>query len=103
MAPFTSEALAADFGTNQISVWIKIAYTLFILVLIPIYWRQWGVANFLWFSDVALLGSVVALWLESPLLASMMAIGVLLPELYWNVEMLTRLLTGLRLAGLPAR
>lgn len=85
---------------HQISLWIKIAYTLFVLVLIPVYWKQWGLANFLWFSDIALFVSVVALWMESKLLASMMAVGVLLPELYWNFEMLVRLLTGAKLAGL---
>ena len=85
---------------HQISLWIKIAYIVFVLVLIPVYWKHWGPANFLWFSDIALFVSGIALWTESKLLASMMAVGVLLPELYWNVELLVRLLTGYRLAGL---
>lgn len=89
-----------QFPEHQISVWIKVAYTLFVLILIPVYWKHWGPANFLWFSDVALFVSVVALWIESKLLASMMAVGVLLPELYWNLELMVRLLTGARLAGL---
>lgn len=85
---------------GSIALWIKLAYTAFVLALIPIYWKQWGPANFLWFSDIALFVSLVAIWLESQLLASMMAVGVLLPELYWNLELLIRLLTGYRLAGL---
>ncbi len=84
----------------SLPLWIKIAYTAFVLALIPVYWKDWGPANFLWFSDMALFISVPALWLESPLLASMMAVGVLLPELYWNFELLFRLLTGKKLAGL---
>lgn len=85
---------------GSLPLWIKVAYTAFVLALIPIYWKEWGPANFLWFSDVALFVCVLALWLESKLLASMMAVGVLLPELYWNFELLFRLLTGKKLAGL---
>lgn len=91
---------ALQLPENQISIWIKIAYTLFVLALIPIYWKHWGPANFLWFSDIALFLTVIALWMESQLLASMMAVGVLLPELYWNIELIVRLLTGKKLAGL---
>lgn len=87
-------------GSGSIPLWIKLFYTAFVLALIPVYWKHWGLANFLWFSDIALFISVVALWLESQLLASMMAVGVLLPELYWNLELLVRLLTGYRMAGL---
>ena len=43
---------------------------------------------------------MAALWLESPLLASMQALSVGLLELFWTVEFLLRLLTGVRLIGL---
>lgn len=75
-------------------LWIKIAYTLFVFILVPVYWKSWGVANFLWFSDVALFGTLIALWMENSLIASMMGIAVLFPELAWNVSYFTRLLTG---------
>ena len=57
----------------MIPLWLKITYTLFVSSVVPVYWRRYGPANFLWFSDIALLVTVPALWLESPLLASMMA------------------------------
>jgi hypothetical protein len=79
---------------------LKLAWTAFVAVLIPIYWRRYGVVNFLWFSDIALFGSVAALWLESALIASMMAVGTLLPELFWNASFFLRLLGGSRLLGL---
>lgn len=91
---------AFQFPEQQINIWIKVVYTLFVLTLIPVYWKHWGPANFLWFSDIALFLSVAALWVESKLLASMMAVGVLLPELYWNLELIVRLGTGAKLAGL---
>lgn len=96
-----SESLLQEFlEKDVIDLWIKVAYTAFVFVLIPVYWKHWGPSNFLWFSDVALILTVPALWLENSLLASMMAVGVLLPEIYWNIELLFRLLTGKSLAGL---
>lgn len=84
----------------MIPLWFKVAYTLFVGLLVPIYWRQYGLVNFLWFSDIALLALVPALWFESPLLASMMALAVVLPELAWNSDYFVRLLTGRSLIGL---
>jgi hypothetical protein len=86
--------------TGEIPLWIKVAYTLMVAVIVPVYLAHYGPANFLWFSDIALIVTGVALWLESPLLVSMMAVGVLLPELLWNVSFFTRLVTGVRVTGL---
>jgi hypothetical protein len=44
--------------------------------------------------------TVPALWLESSLLASMMALAITLPELAWNVDFFVRLTTGASLTGL---
>lgn len=86
----------------MIPISLKLSYTLFVCLLVPIYWRQYGLVNFLWFSDIALLVLVPALWLESPLLISMMALAVVLPELAWNVDYFFRLATGVSLIGLTS-
>ncbi|HEU4370790.1 MAG TPA: membrane-associated protein [Methylomirabilota bacterium] len=83
-----------------IPLWIKILYTLFLCVLVPVYWVHWGPRNFLWFSDIALLTTAVALWLESSLLASMMTLAIALPELAWNADFFGRLLSGRHVLGL---
>ena len=85
---------------GALPLWPKIAYTAFLAVIVPAYWVRNGVANFLWFSDIALLVTGAALWLENSLLASAMAIGVLLPEAVWNVSYFGRLLTGARISTL---
>jgi len=85
---------------EQIPTWGKLLYTLFLGVLVPAYWVHWGPKNFLWFSDIALLTTAVAMWLESPLLASMMTLAIALPELAWNADFFGRLLTGRQLFGL---
>jgi hypothetical protein len=87
-------------GVTDIPLWIKITYTLFVCLLVPVYLRHYGPANFLWFSDVALLVTVPALWIESRLLVSMMALAVTLPELAWNIDFFARLFTGRHLLGL---
>jgi len=81
---------------------LKITYTVFVCALVPIYWRQYGPANFLWFSDIALLALVPAFWLENALLVSMMAVSVVFFEAVWNVDFFVRLLTGKSLIGLSA-
>jgi hypothetical protein len=85
---------------DSLPLWAKIAYTIFLAVIVPAYWVKNGVANFLWFSDIALLVTGAALWLESSLLASAMVIGVLLPESLWNVSYFGRLFTGARISTL---
>lgn len=84
----------------MIPLWIKISYTVFVAITVFIYARKYGAANFLWFSDIALVTTVPALWLESELLFSMMAVAILLPELVWTATFLTRLVAGMRLTGL---
>jgi hypothetical protein len=79
---------------------MKLLYTLFVCVLVPTYWRYYGIANFLWFSDLALFIGLAALWLESPLLASMQAVSVVFLELVWTVDFLARLATGKVLIGI---
>ena len=75
-----------------IPLWIKLCCTAWVVVLIPIWIREQGVHNFLWLSDVGLFGACVALWLENRLLASMMAVGIVLPDLGWTLIFLGRLL-----------
>jgi len=83
-----------------IPLWIKIAYTLLVVVIAVIYSFKYSLGNFLWFSDIGLLATVPALWLESSLVASMMAVGLLLPEALWNASFFWQLLTGKRISGL---
>jgi hypothetical protein len=96
-SPNTILALLAP---DQIPLWVKLAYTLFICLLLPVNWVQYGPGNFLWFSDIAVLMMLPAVWLESPLLASMAALAVLLLDLVWNLDFFVRLFTGVSLTGI---
>lgn len=70
----------------RLPLWLKIAYSAFLAVLIPVYWTNYGPTNFLYFCDVALLITLVGMWRESPLLLSLPAVGILLPQLIWCVD-----------------
>jgi len=85
---------------TMIPLWIKVSYTMFVILTVAVYTVKYGLGNFLWFSDIALVATVPALWFESSLIASMMAVGILLPEVFWNATYFGRLVTGRRLAGL---
>ncbi len=78
----------------MIPLGLKSIYTLFVCALVPIYWRQHGPANFLWFSDIALLALVPALWMENALLVSMLSVSVAFFEAPWNTDFFFQLATG---------
>ncbi len=73
----------------RIPIALKLIYTAFVCVLVPYYWTTYTPWNFLFFCDVALLMTVAALWLESPLLASISAVGITLPQALWVLDFLT--------------
>jgi hypothetical protein len=87
-------------ASQEVPLLVKILYTVGVSVVVPVYWQAYGPSNFLWFSDLALLLTVAALWLESPLLASMQAVAVVLLELLWIVDFVGRLVTGVQLIGI---
>lgn len=72
--------------TPQLPLWLKIAYSAFLAVLVPVYWWHYGPTNFLYFCDVALFLAAWALWRESRLAASMAAVGILIPQLFWCLD-----------------
>jgi hypothetical protein len=84
---------------DAIGPWIKIVCTLVVAVIASIYWVHHGPDNYLWFSDLALFSIVAAMWLRSPLLVSMAAVGVLVFEIIWNVDLLALIITGRSITG----
>lgn len=77
---------------ENIWFYVKIFLTLYVSILIPLYWYNYGVQNFLWISDVSLFLTVIALWLSSPFLMSIAAVGALAAELLWSLDFLAGLI-----------
>ena len=93
----TTQTLAVT--TNRLPLWLKLVYTAFMAVLVPVYWANYGPTNFLYFCDVALLITLVAVWSESALLVSMCAVGIIGSQTLWVIDFLSNLV-GLPLTGL---
>ena len=83
-----SIALAA----RRIPLWLKLAYTAFMAVLVPVYLGNYGPTNFLYFCDVAMIITLVGIWIESPLLVSMCAVGIIASQTLWLIDFLSHLI-----------
>jgi hypothetical protein len=87
-------------GLSCVPRWFTVVYTVLVVTLVPVFALRYGLSNFLWLSNIALLGTIAAIWLRSRLLLGMMAVGVILPELGWNLLFWGGLLLGWDLLGL---
>lgn len=67
---------------------LKLGFTALMAVMIPFYWTTYGPTNFLYFCDVAMFFTLAAVWIESPLLASMPAVGLIVPQFVWCLDFL---------------
>lgn len=83
----------------RVPLWLKVAYSAYMAVLIPIYLTHYGAANFLYFCDLALLVTLVGIWRESPLLVSIPTVGILAPQMLWLADYAANFL-GLHLTGM---
>ena len=79
--------------SEKIPLWLKWAYTIFMAVLVPVYWHHYGWTNFLYFCDVALFITLMGLWKESRFWISLAAVGILLPQMLWCLDL------GIEMAG----
>ena len=73
---------------------VTLVYTLFVGVLVAKYLPAYGPLNFLYFCDIALFTTLIAMWRTKPLLASMGAVGIFLPQALWMLDFVVRLTTG---------
>jgi hypothetical protein len=83
----------------RIPLWLKIGWTIWVLAWIPVYWRQYGPANFLFFCDLGNLFIALALWLESRLIFSWQAVSLLFFQTLYTVDLVGALLTRRHIIG----
>src|SRR5579863_7076021 len=84
---------------SRVPLTLKAAYTAYMVVLIPVYWHYYGQTNFLYFCDVALILTLIAIWPENALLISMCAIGIVVPQALWVADFLSNT-AGFSLLGM---
>jgi hypothetical protein len=88
-------------GGGRLPLWVKILYTAYVVVLVPVYLQSYGPTNFLYFCDIALLLTLAAMWTEIPLLAAAPAVGIVAPQLVWQLDFLSSA-AGYPLVGMTA-
>lgn len=79
---------------------IKYLLIVFTLILIPVYWRNYGPLNFLWISDMGLFLTVLGLIFHESLLVSMAIVGAMVTELVWCIDYFAELLFGINIINL---
>ena len=79
--------------------WLRWAAVLWLAVWIPAYWTVWGWRNFFHLCDVAIVLTALGLWRGSAILLSSQAVGSLLADLAWCLDVGWRLLFGRHLFG----
>jgi hypothetical protein len=72
---------------------------LWMVVWLPAYFRVWGWANLLHLCDVAVILTLVGIWLANPLLLSSQAVGSVAAGFFWILDVGWRLTTGRFLVG----
>jgi hypothetical protein len=94
-----SVSLRIQYGAMRIPLWIKVLWTVCVIVWVPLYWRQYGAQNFLFFCDLGNLFITVGLWLESALIFSWQATGLLVFQTLFIIDLAGALLVGRHLIG----
>ena len=74
---------------RRLPLWLKLSYSGFVALLVPCYWQLYGPTNFLYFCDLSLFFTLAAVWTERALLASMPAVGILIPQALWMIDFLS--------------
>jgi len=83
----------------RVPLWLKIVWTIWLLVWAPLYWHQYGAQNFLFFCDIGNVLVGIALWLESALIFSWVACGLLLFQSLYTIDLAAALVTGWHVIG----
>src|SRR2546427_956361 len=83
----------------RVPVWLKILWTGWVAVWAPLYWKHYGAQNLLYFCDLGNFFIAAALWLESPLLFSWQATGLLLFQSLYTIDLLGAVLSGRHVIG----
>jgi len=86
-------------ANSRIPLWLKVAWTIWLLAWAPIYWRQYGAQNFLYFCDVGNFLIAIGLWTESRLVVSWQAVGLLVFQTLYALDLIGAALSGHHIIG----
>jgi hypothetical protein len=73
---------------SRIPLWLKVVWSGWVLLWAPLYFHQYGAQNFLFFCDMGNILIAVALWLESSLIFSWQAVGLLIFQTLYSIDLI---------------
>ena len=74
--------------------WLKLAWTVWLLLWAPVYYAQYGSQNFLYFCDLGNVLIAFSLWFDSALILSWQAVSLLVFQSLFSFDYLVALLSG---------
>jgi hypothetical protein len=77
---------------------VKVGFSVFMAILIPIYLHYYGPTTFLYVCDVSMMLTLIGIWPENRLMISMCGVGILVLQTAWLVDFLVNL-GGVSLTG----
>ena len=75
-------------------LWLKLAYTAYFFVWVPVILHAYGPKNFLWLCNVCNFLLVYGVWRESRLVLSSQLLAVFLTDLVWSIDVIGWALSG---------
>jgi len=98
-----TDVIGPERGSQQshasIPLAVKLLWTAFVLVWTPVYWHQYGLQNFLYYCDLGNLLITLGLWLESRFILSWQAVGLVVFEILYDIDLLVALASGRHATG----
>lgn len=79
--------------------WLRWSAVAWLLFWMAAYGRVYGPGNFLHLCDIGVILACAGLWLESPLLLSSQAVGTLIVDAVWGLDVAWRFFLGQHLLG----
>jgi hypothetical protein len=83
----------------RMPLWLKLLWSGWVIAWVPFYGKQYGAQTFLFFCDLGNFFIAAALWLESPLIFSWQACGLLLFQALYTIDLVAAVLTGMHPIG----
>jgi hypothetical protein len=85
--------------TRRVPLWLKVVWTAWLLLWAPAYGMTYGAQNFLYFCDLGNIFIAIALWMESRLIFSWQAVGLLFFQTLYVVDLAGALVSGKHVIG----
>ena len=73
----------------RVPLWLKVGWTVWVLAWVPFCWKQYGAQTFFYFCDLGNFFIAVALWMESALIFSWQATGLLVFQTLYTVDLIS--------------